>query len=434
MRKILFVDDDPNVIKQFKRVLHEMNQEWQMEFVNSGAEALNLLSRSSFDVIASDIHMPEMDGRKLLDSVRKCYPSTVRIILSENRDKETVLKSAESAHQFLMKSCEAETIKYTIERSCKLKDLLKNETLIKLITGIKDLPSVPSLYRLIVKEMQSPDASLKKVGYIISQDISMSAKILQFVNSAYFGLPHKILDPQKAAVYLGIETLKALVLSTSVFASLNEEADLCDFSLPKLWKHSLMTGSLAKEIVCTELNDSKLGEEALIAGILHDIGKLILLKMPDQYREIKEYVENNGFDFVDAEYEVLKISHAELGAYLLGLWGLPDTVVEAVAFHHNPSKLLENINFIPNQLLQEEEDKKRKDGSGIKLQSNETLLRDFATLSEVHIANALMMQKSSSFDSANFPYVDMQYLRKLNLTDRLPVKIECYNKIMRKEI
>ncbi len=91
--------------------------------------------------------------------------------------------------------------------------------LIKVITGIKDLPSVPILYGLIIKEMQSPDVSLKRVGDIISQDVSMSAKILQLVNSAFFGLPCKIIDPQQAAVYLGIETLKALILSIHVFSS-----------------------------------------------------------------------------------------------------------------------------------------------------------------------------------------------------------------------
>ena len=434
MRRILFVDDDQNVLKQFKKVLHPMSRRWEMEFVSNTEEALNLLSESFFDVVVSDMHMPEMDGVKLLGIVRERYPATARIILSAHPDRETVLKSVESAHQFLMKPCDAETIKYTIERTCKLKDLLRNETLVKTITGIKDLPSIPSLYGLIVKEMQSPDASLKKVGHIISQDISMSAKILQFVNSAFFGLPRKIIDPQQAAVYLGIETLKALVLSIHVFSSFSESSELCGFSLSDMWKHSLLTGKLAKEIVHAELEDKTLAEEALIAGLLHDIGKLIMLKIPEQYMEVKDYAEKTGCNYVDAEYAVMKTSHAELGAYLLGLWGLPDDIVETVAFHHSPSKLMDDLIFITNKPSNMVGSNEKSKDDDLKSQLNKNLLMEFTILTAVHLANALMMQKHCFSDDNFFPHVDMLYIRILNLKDKLPKWAERCNRLKQEEI
>ena len=424
MRRILFVDDNPDEIERLREMLEPMQHEWEVEFAVSGEEALNFMAKSSFDVIVSNMHMPEMDGVELLDVVMERYPETVRIIHSGHSDREMVLRSVKSAHQFLMKPGSAETMRHTIERACKLRDLLRNETLKKIVTGIKDLPSYPTLYGLIMKEMQSEEPSIKKIGYIISQDVSMSAKILQLVNSAFFGLPLKIADPQQAAVYLGVDTLKSLVLSIDVFSSFTEDAELRGFSLAEMWKHSLMTSRLARDIARAVTSDGKAAEEAMIAGILHDIGKLILLKAPVQYEKVEDFIEKSGCSRVEAEYAVMKTSHAELGAYLLGLWGIPDNVVEAVAFHHNPSKLLEDI-FVTQG---------KSSNKGIELETVKKQLTGFAIVTAVHVANALMMQEVSSSRATTFPYIDIRYLGKLNVTDKLPKWAERCNKIRQEDV
>ncbi len=434
MRRILFVDDDPKEIKWLKNMLGSMCHEWEMEFAVSGEEALNFMAKSSFDVVMSDMHMPEMDGVELLGIVTERYPETVRIMLSERSDKEMALRSVKSVHQFLMKPSSVERMQYTIERTCKLRDLLRNEMLKKIVAGIKKLPSLPKLYSLIVAEMQSKEASLKKVGYIISQDVSMSAKILQIINSAFFCLPQKITDPQQAAVYLGIDTLKALVLSIHVFASLTEDAELCGFSLAELWRHSLMTGKLTRNIARAETDDKKVVEEAMIAGMLHDIGKLILLKVPMKCKKVMDFIEKNECDPVEAEYIVMKTSHAELGAYLLGLWGIPDNIVEPVAFHHNPSKLLEDMFIMSNESSRKDLGKTKTKDVNLKPQSVKRYSAGFSALTAVHIANALMMQENISSDTSFFPYLDMLYLRTLNLTDKLPEWVELYKDLMQQEV
>ena len=415
MRNILFVDDEPNVINGFKRMLRPMRREWDMEFATSGKEALDFLAKTPFDVVVSDMRMPEMDGSELLDAIMERYPETVRIMLSGHSDRDMILRSVKCAHQFLAKPCDADTIKYTIERTCKLRDLLKNETLKKIVAGIEDLPSFPSLYSMIVKEMQSPGPSLKKIGYIISQDVSMSSKILQIVNSAFFGPPQKIKDPQQATIHLGIDTLRALVLSNHIFSSFPEGSELYGIPLSDIWRHSLMTGRLARDIARAESCEKEVAEDALIAGIFHDLGKLILFKVPDLYRGVKDFIEKNGGDFVEAEYAVLKTSHAELGAYLLGLRGIPDNIVESVAFHHNPSKLLVDI-FGKNEV----EDKTELNNSDTKIEPDKKYFAGLTTLTAVHVANSLMMQEDCSSDTTVFPYVDMQYLKMLNLTEKLP--------------
>ena len=424
MRKILLVDDDPNGIQEFKNMFQSTRSEWSIEYAKSGKEALDILNESPFDVVVSDMRMPQMDGVELLGIVTEQYPETVRIILSELSDQEMALKSVKSSHQFLTKPYDMKAIRYSIERACKLQDLLKNGALKRIVTGIKDLPSFPTLYGLIVKEMQSPDPSLKKVGYIIAQDVSMSAKILKVVNSAYFGLPREITDPQQAVVYIGTETLKALVISVHVFSSFAEEAEFYGVSLENMQKHSLMVSRLARDIARAELAERKVAEETFVAGILHDIGRLVLLKAPYQYRQVKSYIENNGSDSVEAEYAVLKTSHAELGAYLLGLWVIPDSIVETAAFHHNPSKLLEDV-F--------ETSVESPDNVGDKSKSDNNYMADFNVLTSVHVASSLITQEKVSSNTSSFPYVYMQYLKTLKLANKLPRWADCCYKIKQEQ-
>ncbi|MDR4505704.1 MAG: response regulator [Candidatus Scalindua sp.] len=433
MRRILFVDDEANVLQGLKRMLRKMRYEWDTEYVSSGKEALDCMAKSPFDVVVSDMRMPRMDGVELLGTVMEQYPETVRIILSGHSDKGMIMKTVKCTHQFLVKPCDAETVRYTIERACKLQDLLRDEKLKKIVAGIKDLPSLPSLYGMIVKEMQSPDASIRKVGEIISQDVSMSAKVLQIVNSAYFGLPRKLTDPQQAAVYLGIETLKALVLSIHVFSSFTKEAELFGLSFTQMWRHSLMVARLAKEIARAEKVETKALEEAFISGILHDIGKLILLKVPGQYRKMKDFVEITGGSSLEAEQAVLKTSHAELGAYLLGLWGLPDRIIETIAFHHEPSKLIENIFVKLNKASDNGGEKSAPDEGLVNLKSIKNYSTEFATMLSVHVANALMMQGKCTPETTVFPNLDMLFIRTLKLSDKLPEWVSRYNDIVKEE-
>lgn len=433
MNRILFVDDQPEILRGLKRSFGTTCLDWDIEFAASGEEALNLMSKSHFDVVISDMRMPKMNGVELFNIIMERYPETVRIIFSGHSDREMIMNSVKCTHQFLAKPCDMETIRYTIVRACKLRELLRSETLRKIVAGIKKLPSLPKLYNLIIAEMQSPDASLKKVGHIISQDVSMSAKVLQLVNSAYFGLPQKIADPQQAAVYLGMDALKALILSIHVFSSFTEDSELFWFSLADMQKRSIMVGRLARDIARAEMADGKVVEEALVAGILHDIGRLIMLKIPEQCRMVMDYIERTGCDLVDAEHTVLKTSHAELGAYLLGLWGIPDNIVEAVAFHHNPSKLLDDVFIRPEGSYNNKDTgktgKAESDYKDSKSQSTKKLLKEFTALTAVHVANSLLMQENTSPGVTDFPYVDMNYLGKLNLKDKLPKWAEYCNKI-----
>ncbi len=423
MKNILFVDNDTVAIQKLKNILSVMCPDWRIDVTGSGGAALGLMSKNPFDVIVSDLHIQGMDWIELFKAVSEYHPETVRIIYSESSD----LRSTMVVHQFLKKPTTAETVRNTILRACNLQELLRNIKLRKIVSGIKNLPSLPKLYNLIVAEMQSPEGSLKKIGHLISSDVSMSAKILQLVNSAFFGLSQKITDPQQASVFIGIETLKSLVLSVHVFSSLSKDAESYGFSPVKMWRHCLRTGKLAGEIARSEKVDRIVVDEAIIAGMLHDIGKLIiLLEMPKQYIEVMNLVDATDCGLVEAEYSIMDTSHAELGAYLLGLWGLPGNVVESVAFHHKPSKLIERMFVMSPEITKDDSGKSKSKNGNFKQQSIEKYSTDFSVLTAVHVANALTMQENCSADTTDFPYIDMSYLKKLELVDKLPYWVELF--------
>ena len=382
-KRILFVDDERRVLDDLQTMLAGMRSEWEMEFAVSGREALEVLKDKSFHVVATDMRMPGMDGRQLLGRVKKLHPQAVRIIFSEYSDKEMVLNSAGLTHQFLAKPYNQEALKTTIGRACAVRELLEDESLINVISKIKSLPSLPSLYKEVVEEVNSAEGSPARIGEIISKDVGMSAKILQLVNSAFFSLPTPVSSTVRAVNLLGLETVKTLVLTIKIFSRF-DRAGLPCYLVPRLLDHSISTGILARSIATQQDLGQNQIDEAFMAGLLHDIGKLILLdKLPLKCMEISDAFDSGACQLWEAEQKVLGTSHAQLGAYLMGIWGFSEPIVEAIAFHHYPSKC-----------------------------SNSS----FSILSVIHLANAI--EHADHFEE-NGKRVDTDYMDKLGIADRL---------------
>jgi putative nucleotidyltransferase with HDIG domain len=334
--KVLFVDDEPNILNGLKRMLRSLRNNWQMTFVESGEQALQMLNQENYNVVFSDMRMPGMNGAELLLNVQKKHPEVIRIILSGHTEKDMILKSVKPAHQYLSKPCDAETIVNTVKRANALRELLHDEKITKVVSNIDSLPSLPTIYTEMMTELSSINSSLQKVGQIISKDVGMTAKILQLVNSSFFGLPRHISNPAQAVSLLGIETIKSLVLSAHIFSQFSEKGLEC-FSLEKFRNHSLYVAFIAKEIAKKELLNTTLVDETYMAGILHDAGKIVFASgFPELYLKSIKLAQSDSIPQWQAEKEVFGTSHSEVGAYLLGLWGLSDAIVEAIAFHHRP--------------------------------------------------------------------------------------------------
>ena len=333
-RTILFVDDEPNILSGLRRMLRSLRNEMDLHFVGSGKGALEFMASHNVDVIVSDLRMPGMDGTTLLKHVQKRFPHVMRMILSGHADQVAILETVGVAHQFLAKPTSAETIRKILIRTCNLQDVFTNENMKKLITGIGKLPSLPSVYAELQAKLKNPNCSVDEVATIIEKDMAMSAKILQLVNSAFFGFFNSVESPARAVNLLGLDTIKALVLDIGAFTEICETCSTA-IKIEELWQHSLGVAVYAKHIAQMEGQDQASCNNAFIAGLLHDIGKLLFhVNAIVSYDKVNEIAVAVPAKCHITDRDMLIMDHAEIGSYLLGLWGLSSQVVEAVAFHH----------------------------------------------------------------------------------------------------
>jgi HD-like signal output (HDOD) protein/CheY-like chemotaxis protein len=392
-KRILFVDDEEFVLRGLDRLLRPMREEWDMEFVNSGDAALTRMDEAPFNVVISDMRMPGMNGAELLNEVMKRHPKTVRIILSGYADRELILRCVGSTHQYLAKPCDAKTLQMTLQRAMQLEHSLRNDTLRQLVTRCTELPSVPALYSKIIEALQDPSVDVEFIGEMVMKDVGITAKILKLANSAFFGLGHEIASPSEAIAYLGTDTVKSLILFTNTFspaAPINIEG----FSLETLWNHSLEVANASKAVAFAEGADRKLGDEAYVAGLLHDVGLLIFAtNLGTEYQQVLKLMHEKKKPVAECEKQVFGATHADVGGYLLGLWGLPVPVVEAIALHHQPG---------------------------------ETLLKSFSPLTAVHIGNAMVSAELPAIAGAPAVAIDTHYLASIGVKPNLKVWREAW--------
>lgn len=385
MINILFVDDEPNILSGLQRMLRPMRHEWQMLFAGSGVEALSIIKEKNIDVIVSDMKMPRMDGAQLLQEVRDSYSHIVRIILSGYSEKEMIMKSVGTAHQYLSKPCDAEVLKTTVKRVCALRNLLTDETLRRLVSQMPSVPSLPTLYGALIDELNKMEPSTRKVGDIVKKDIGMTVKILQIINSAFFGLQRQISDSREAVEFLGLDTISSLTLGLGVISQFESKSNSA--LLADIWTRSMSVGILANKIALSENRET--ANDAFTAGLLYDIGTIVLaVNLPKEFKAVQELVQNENLSKIEAERKVFGATHADVGAYLLGLWGLRKEVVEAVAFYQNP---------------------------------NESEKNSFTALTAVHIADAIHQSTCSNNFELKKPEYDMEYLAKLGLLEKIQI-------------
>lgn len=386
---VLFVDDEPNLLASFRRRLRDQRDRWELHFASSGAEALDILAQQPIDVIVTDMRMPTMDGAYLLTEVRRRSPDTIRLVLSGQSEKEHMMRAALKAHQYLHKPCDIERLKNAIERACALRGQIADPALKKLISRLTKIPSVPSVYRQLVDELERSEPCLSRVAELVARDVAMITKLLHLVNSAFFGAPRRIQSPAHAVAMLGLDLLRPLVLSFGVFAQFHDERSSA-LSLSEIVNRSLQLSRLAARIVADlKPNDCRMMEDALLAGMIADVGLLVLASQKDlPYREMIESARGGTDRLYELERARWQVNHAGVGAYLLGLWGLPDQIVEAVAFHHEP------------QLCRSERPN---------------------ALTAVHLADALLSETAvEQQDAALHSHFDETYVESLGLTARLP--------------
>jgi HD-like signal output (HDOD) protein len=333
MTRILFVDDQQQVLDSLSDALRPQRHEWEMLFASSGADALAELDRAPCDVVVSDMRMPGMDGATLLAHIERSHPEAIRIVLSGSTEREVVMRAAAVAHRLLAKPCDVDELVRVVARSCALRAVTAKGQTGRLPIAASRLPAAPRLHRELTALLADGGATAADAAAIIEQDLAMSAKVLQVVNSAFFGLRRQITDVGQAAVLLGLGTLRALVLSSHAFEKFQPSPPIEGFDLDELQRHCSQVARVARELV--PLGPQR--DDAFVAALLHDVGLLVLATQErDYFATVLERARREHRPLFEIEQEERGVSHAEVGGQLLGLWGLPDGIVEAVAYHHHP--------------------------------------------------------------------------------------------------
>ncbi len=334
--RILFVDDESNVLDGLRRMLRVKRDVWDMRFADSAAGALEMMREEEADVLVSDMRMPGMNGAELLTRARDEHPRTTRIMLSGQSDLDLIVKSVLPAHQFLTKPCKAETLVRVIEDALRAKETITDSGLQSVVSAIDKLPVLPRAYQEIMEELNTPEPSMTKITRIVSRDVGMAAEILKVVNSSFFGFARRVDSLERAVTLLGINTIRSLVLGVHIFSAF-DATGLAGYDLKKLWEHSIRTSSLAKLLCQAEGRDKEAQNEAGIAALLHDVGKLVFAaNLQEEYARVLAKVRAENRLVRVVELEILGTTHAEVGAYLMSLWGMPARVVEGILSHHQP--------------------------------------------------------------------------------------------------
>ena len=378
--RVLFVDDEELVLEGLAGLLRRDRRRWDLAFAGSGPQALALMDRVPVDVLVTDVRMPEMNGEELLTIVCERHPQVARIVLSGHADERSSHRLVSLAHQFLAKPSSAGAIRAVIERAQRLAGLMADERLRAVVGRVGALPLPSTVLRELLGVLDDDATSLREAATVVEHEPALCARVVQTVNSAFFGLPTGITNVGQAVSYLGARTLRSLVLSLEVLDAFGPGATVA--ALDRVRARGVAAGGLAA-LIADDLAAPGMADDAFLAGMLHDAGLLVVAaRLPAELAEVRGRVARGDASEEEAERQVLGVSHAEIGAYLLGLWGLPYPVVDAVAHHRHPSQ-----------------------ASG----------PDAQVLTAVHVAVALLAERGAG-DLA----LDDAYLDALGLTGRPP--------------
>lgn len=317
-RRLLFVDDEQMILDGLRSALRPQRREWDVTFALGGPAGLEEVRAASFDVVVTDMRMPVLNGAALLEEVKQLQPSAVRLVLSGQTDTETAMNTVLTAHQFLSKPCDVDHLRRVVERACSLNDILNSGELRALAGDVSLLPVAPTTYVSISEALANPKSSIAEVVRIVEREPGLCAKVLQVVNSAFFGLPRAVTSITQALNYLGALTIKNLALALDTVSVARGLSVLTPAEFWAYQTNSMLVGLLARHWFAAERSKA---DEAFTAGMLRDLGYLLL------DRPGRNQAPTNP------------AQQAALGAYLLGLWGIPYSIIEAVAFHERPKDI-----------------------------------------------------------------------------------------------
>jgi len=361
--------------------------DWQTTTVESLTELLPVLERKQPDILILPLGDNSSVTLDLLQKVVNKFPSIIRVIVGRQMTPQQIARASELAHHVLPLDCDPQGLVKDIQSSAHISDLINKPIIKNYIASIKTLPVLPDIYDKLNSCLTSERSDAREIAKIIEQDPVMAAKIMQLVNSAYFGLTREINRIQEAVTVLGVRMIRDLVLTSHLFESYPQTQEWTSFSFKQLHQRSMAVARAAQHIARAAKADRHVQAQAFLAGLLHDFGILVLASHnPTEYHRIISKASLMEQPVYAIEKLELGVTHAEAGAYLLGLWSLPPRVVEAVLFHHFPN------------------------ASGV---------TGFSPLAAVHVADALLPPMTSVVGCDMSSRLSVSYIEKIGMADEL---------------
>lgn len=335
MKRVLLVDDEQAALDGLRYRLHRMSTKWQVDCVDNGPLALEQMQRQPYEVIVTDMRMPGMDGAELLEIVSQRWPQAVRIVLSGFADLKQTVRLVPFAHQYLSKPCEPKRLEGVIDRCLLLHDMLHGSNLRSIVGRIRKLPALPRIYTALQGITRDDNVTVSEVASLVASDSAIAARVLQLVNSAFFRLARRITNIEQAVSYLGFAAIRNVATSVEIFSQW-PAGRFAHLDQDKLQSQVRSVAAAAHALTVK----TPIADDAMLAGLLHDIGYWVLAQeCSADLAKAVEFAAAAGIALHEAEAQVIGASHAEVGAYLLGIWGLPYPVIEAVAHHHQPQRV-----------------------------------------------------------------------------------------------
>ena len=379
--RLLYLEEDPTLVAQLIHALGNKS-EWEVAHARNPAEARAIAAKQPIDVALLSATMPDTDPVAVAEDLTKVHKKVSIFVLAPDAETGGGLAYASGRFQWLTKPCDPDTLISAIERMAALVSWLTNNTTIDLVAGLHSLPTIPSNYQGVIRAIHSPHSSVQDIAAAVEKDMGITSRVLQVANSAYYGYSKKITSPMEASMLLGIDTLKSLVRYTHVLNNF-PQTPATNAVFDQVWRHSAGVAAVARKIVLSHTKDETQGDEAFTAALLHDIGKVVLTSLkPDEYKAVIRQAAETNTPLHSVERIKLKTTHAETGAYLLSLWGIPFSILEAVAWHHYPREC---------------KDKK------------------FSALTAVHVANVAEHRRQQVDENKTIPTLDELYLKEIGV-------------------
>jgi HD-like signal output (HDOD) protein len=391
-KRVVFLITDPSERENVRTGVAAQEDGWDKIVTGSLEEAVTAVQAAPVEAVVVEHRRGDPSGSKLLDWVLEHCPEAARLIVAEPAEREEILRAVSASHQFLPRPVTPEILKGTIQGARLLDAAMPNEVLFTLAERIKVFPPLPSLYFRVLNELGSPNYSSQTVAEIVSRDLAMTTRLLQVINSGFYGLPRRITDLTEAVNLLGQETVKSLIVGIQLFLEHDHIKPLY-FSIHQLWQHSNSVAHAARLITQMETGDRERADEAYTAGLLHDLGKLVLANnFETQHNKVQQIARDSRRPLWEVEAEEFGVSHAELGAFILGRWGMPVELLEATAFHHRPGWR-----------------------GGL----------EFSTLTAVHVANVIEHELRAPPHGMVASALDLPYIDSIGLMGRIDSWKDC---------